>query len=131
MQQTILVTGSRAWQDPKVLGRALVGQVRRYPGPSFLVVGDADGADALALVTWLNRSNPHRGRYRKIEADWVNMGAAAGPYRNQQLVDYAAAQPGEKICLSFLVPSLPCRGTRNCMSKARYAGIPVKEHVQP
>jgi hypothetical protein len=50
-------------------------------------------------------------------ADW-SKGRKAGPERNQGMVDL-----GADICLAF--PLGESRGTRDCMRRARAAGIPV------
>lgn len=115
----ILVTGSRDWQDRETIGHALL-DVRDKPRPGVasrmvLVHGDCPtGADAIANE-WAQRwgwdVEPH-------PADWETHGKAAGPRRNQQMVDL-----GADICLAFPLPD--SRGTRHCMAAAGRAGIPV------
>lgn len=51
-------------------------------------------------------------------ADWGKHGKAAGPIRNQQMVDL-----GADVVLAF--PLGESRGTRHCMAAAEKAGIPV------
>lgn len=55
--------------------------------------------------------------------EWKRLGPRAGPLRNQRMVD---ALPKPVLCIAF--PG--GRGTADCVSRARAAGIPVIE-VQP
>jgi 3-keto-L-gulonate-6-phosphate decarboxylase len=79
-----------------------------------VVHGGAKGADTIAaeLAT---------GFGMKVEAhlaDWQAYHRAAGPLRNQKMVDL-----GADICLAFLMPD--SKGTADCISKAEKAGIPI------
>ena len=56
-------------------------------------------------------------------ADWSTHGRAAGPIRNQQMVDR-----GADICLAF--PTSSSIGTWDCVRRAKAAGIPVEIHKQ-
>lgn len=51
------------------------------------------------------------------DADWNEYGRAAGPIRNQEMVD-----AGADVCLAFPTGG---PGTRDCMRRARDAGIRV------
>lgn len=51
-------------------------------------------------------------------ADWAGLGKAAGPIRNQQMVD-----AGADACFAFPTPA--SRGTLDCMARAWVRGIPV------
>jgi len=79
-----------------------------------LVHGGAPGADYLAgevasALGWQVEVHP---------AHWGLYGKAAGPLRNQRMVDL-----GADICVAF--PIATSRGTYDCMKRARSAGIPV------
>lgn len=79
----------------------------------YLAVGDATGADALAAAYAERRAMP----FKVYSADWQTHGNAAGPIRNQQMLDEAGAEaviafPGSK-------------GTRNMCSLAEKAGVRV------
>lgn len=54
-------------------------------------------------------------------APWDTHGKAAGRIRNDWMVDYVRRQPGEKMCVAF--PDPDSRGTWDCVSQARKAGI--------
>lgn len=110
----ILVTGSRAWSDRArlewALGAALVFR------PIVIVHGACPtGADAMAAA-WARRAGVEVEAW---PADWSRHGRAAGPRRNQAMVN-----AGARHCLAFVLPS--SRGTEDCVRRAEAAGIPVK-----
>lgn len=122
----ILVTGSRDWDDWRIMGLALSEAAEDALGVS-VVHGGARGADAMAGAVatargWLTEV------YR---ADWDTYGRQAGFIRNQAMVDL-----GADICLAFVMPCLKCpqpqypphdsHGTADCMARTRRAGIPVR-----
>lgn len=97
------------------------------------------GADAIAKA-W---TESHRGPTLDLEEHRANWGEcrpscyhkprwrdgewycpAAGPYRNQEMVD-----AGADICLGF--PLGESHGTRDCMGRAREANIPVVDLSAP
>ena len=106
----ILITGSRyrpAIDVYKVLDR--------YKGSvNEIIVGDATGADEAAR-TWAVSNGVDLTVHR---ADWSAHGRAAGPMRNQEMVD-----SGADLCLAF--PMSGSRGTWDCVDRARKAGIVV------
>lgn len=124
----ILVTGSRQWMDSGVLASAICAAVpdrlitQADHGPRLdwsrvVIVHGAcpRGADYLAsrlARRWTMREEAH-------PADWAGYGRAAGPLRNQAMVD-----AGADICLAF--PLGASVGTRDCMRRAEAAGIPVR-----
>ena len=107
----ILVTGSRNWTDRAAIAQALLDL--RMEGPPVIVHGACPtGADAIAdeLATswgWEIERHP---------ADWDRHGKAAGPLRNQEMVD-----AGADVCVAF--PHGDSRGTRDCMKRATAAGL--------
>jgi hypothetical protein len=110
----LLVTGSRHWDDVDMVEEVLgIFRHRRLT----LVHGDAPGLDRIAATIWIGwgkKSWPHRAR-------WRLHGNAAGPIRNQEMVD----RGGFTACLAF--PLGVSRGTRDCMRRAEAAGISVFE----
>ncbi|SEC67707.1 Uncharacterised protein (plasmid) [Tsukamurella tyrosinosolvens] len=113
----ILITGSRFWSD-----RAAVETALRYVAAGLVpeavtVVHGAcpyGGADTIAgdiAARWGCAVDEH-------PADWDMFGKAAGPIRNQEMVDL-----GADVCLAF--PETGSRGTWDCVRRAENAGIPV------
>ena len=106
----MLVCGGRDFHDGAVMNRTLTTHLR--PG-DVVVHGGARGADALA--------GDVAGRIlgysvEVYPADWAKHGKAAGPIRNQQMLDTGID----------LVIALPGgRGTEDMIRRARNAGVPV------
>ena len=123
----VLITGSREFDERKIIAGALSQVARENPGRDLSVVhGAASGADTLAGD--VARSAPGR----LIEeahpvTDWKMPDGSknwrAGFDRNQRMVDL-----GADICLAFLKLGAKNNGTRHCMGIAGEAGIPVREH---
>ena len=117
----VLVTGSRSWAHEDAVTKALFNYWRSAGAPSdaVLVHGGAKGVDSIAATFWTESLGLKTEHY---QADWDNLGAAAGPVRNQAMVD-----SGADICLGFPVPHPLGRrsGTVDCMDRAAQAHIPV------
>lgn len=116
----ILVTGSRNWTDRDAIYMALATYTF-LPGTVIVHGACPTGADAIAgewareTIGFFEEAHP---------ADWSTHGKAAGPKRNQAMVDL-----GADICLAF--PLGDSRGTRDCMRRAEAAGIPVRSFEEP
>jgi hypothetical protein len=127
----ILVTGSRDWLDRNAVFMALSVQVVGVANP-VIVHGGATGADAIAaeyaarhprctpeehLAEWEKPCGTgcyHRPRFKNGKPYCP----LQGHFRNQKMVDL-----GADVCLAF--PLGESRGTRDCMKRAKRAGIPV------
>lgn len=139
----ILVTGSRGWTSAELVrgafARAWVHLGVTSVTRPLLVSGHASrGADRIAEMVW---DSAGRG-FEKVlfEADWPAYGRAAGPRRNQEMVDFVASQVQQKgseaLCVGFAafcvsrtcdrsaagVPHLS-HGTADCLARAARAGI--------
>lgn len=130
----ILVTGSRNWRDRSAIAAAISAWLESqgtsigaaFPIPTVVhgkqvtedrATGELHGADYLAhqvATNWGYGVEPH-------PAEWEKYGRKAGPIRNQLMVDL-----GADVCLAFPLGRSP--GTRDCMRRARAAGIPVIEY---
>lgn len=113
----ILITGSRDWSNretiAKALGVALV--TSKADGIPTLVLGACpSGADAIAEEVWEDWGL----QVERHPADWKRHGKAAGPIRNQQMVDL-----GADLCIAFRKDF--SRGTTHCANAATMAGIPT------
>ena len=116
----LLVTGSRDWWDWQYVWKTLDSQRKaafESPNEFVLVVGDCP----TGLDYWARRwANFNMASHEIFRADWITHGKAAGPIRNQAMVDSGADK-----CLAFILPGKPCKGTRDCAKRARDAGIPT------
>ncbi len=111
----IIVTGCRDWSNREAIVCATVFEALGNWSSVTVVVGDANGADALAADVAKQRGWLVERHY----ADWGNYGKAAGPKRNAAMV-----ASGADLCLAFWDGE--SRGTLNCISQCVAAGIPVR-----
>lgn len=114
MTRRVLITGSRDWSDVSTI-RALIDSL---PMDTVVIVGDANGADKIARVYADERGLVCGVFY----ADWANHGKAAGPMRNQRMID--KGRPTE----AHAFPLPDSRGTWDCVRRCETAGIPVTIH---
>lgn len=114
----ILVTGSRNW--PIALRGAITSALWHYahtPPPPLVVTGHSGNVDL-----WAEEMAPLLGMtVESHPADWSAHGRAAGPIRNQAMVD-----AGADICLAFILDD--SRGATDCAERAEAAGIDVVYH---
>lgn len=110
--ERILVTGGRSYDNQAMLFGALDMQAE-LSAIAYIIQGGADGADRLARLWCHSRMF----RYDNYPADWNKHGKAAGPIRNQQMID--EGQP----TMVFAFPG--GRGTADMVRRAKAAGIPV------
>lgn len=116
----LLVTGGRRYADRERL-YAELDRVHAERRIRTLVQGGASGADMLAIEWCAHRAV----KCQTFAASWSKLGRAAGPMRNQEMVD-EVSRIGSHIgalCLAFPGGS----GTADCIRRARSAGIRVVE----
>lgn len=117
----VIVTGSRAWADKSAVWDAL-NDVYKEHGPFVLVHGACStGADAMAHEWWLAATSLVQVRVDPFPANWKGRGKAAGPERNQRMIE-----AGADLVLAFPLPE--GSGTQMTMDLARKAGIEVREY---
>lgn len=135
----VAFTGWRAWEDAPFIRADIDGWLAREAlrgtreVPVTVRVGDcptgADliirdwlyGVDGIALVVYA--------------ADWTNLGKAAGPHRNRQMLegqsewDATAGKPAD-LLIGYPQPGIATpyknSGTWNCITQAHYRGIEVR-----
>ncbi len=118
----VIVTGSRHTTPRQdMIIRAALRETIGDPDPArpvVIVEGDCPygGADVTARM-WA-RERPYT-TFESHPAMWHRDGRAAGPLRNQRMVDAGAA-----LCLAFPAPD--SRGTWDCVRRARAAGIDTR-----
>lgn len=123
----ILVCGSRTWTNEKVIEREL----KKLPPGTIIVHGHCpSGADAIADKLAMKLGF----QIRRYPADWdgereaTGSPNAAGPKRNSRMIreehpdkDGVAFDMG----LAFTADLQRSRGTKDCVTRARKAGIKV------
>jgi len=120
----LLVTGGRAYANRTVLGNLL--DMLHWGFPELVIGCGYDpksekyqGADQLAFEWAKARKVPGRA----FPADWAGRGKAAGPERNQRMLE--RFRP-ERV-LAFPTPGAENRGTKDMMRRAIAAGVKVDE----
>lgn len=111
----ILVCGGRDFNDEITVFGALDGHV--IPSCDTIIQGGAPGADRLARE-WCHQK---RCRYENYPANWKAHGRAAGPIRNQQMID--EGRPDKVVAFPGGL------GTADMVRRARAAGIPVFQFI--
>lgn len=115
MPARVLVCGGRDYCDQSMVFGVL-DMLAEEQVINAVIQGDCPtGADKLARM-WAISRNHHLDRY---PADWSAHGRAAGPIRNQQMID--DGRP------TLIVAFKGGRGTEDMVRRARAAAIPVQE----
>lgn len=112
----VLACGGRNYDDWQTVYRVL-DEIHRERAITKLVHGAARGADQLAGA-WANRNGVFVARR---PADWNRHGRAAGVMRNQAMLDEFRGR------LALVVAFPGGRGTKDMVTRARYAGIRVRD----
>lgn len=109
----VLICGDRNWTDY----RAIRELVRSLPVGSTVIEGDARGADRMAGQA----AREFGVAVEVYPAQWDTHGRAAGPIRNQQMLD--EGKP-DAVCW-FHDKLSESKGTRDMVQRAQRAGIPT------
>lgn len=119
-QTRILVTGSRELnaESAPTIKAALVREIGTSDPATFTIVhGASKGADELA-----HKAARELGmRVQPFRADWQTHGNAAGPIRNQEMLDSGV----HKVIAFTNKPLEQSRDTQALVGRARNAGIPT------
>lgn len=118
--QTWLICGGRTYSDRQSFGTVMAEIVEdRHPDDLHVIHGGAGGADWLA-EQWAMQVFGAK-TITPYPADWDQHGRAAGPIRNQRMIDEGKPD---------LVIAFPGgRGTADMVRRARKAGVKVIEVV--
>jgi YspA, cpYpsA-related SLOG family len=100
----VAIVGSRYFNDYKLLKRFVL-QCVPLDQIEYVATGDATGADTLAIVFAKGNHIP----FDSLKAEWSKYGNAAGPIRNQKVVDkvdcviafWDGKSPGTKSTIKF------------------------------
>lgn len=112
----IIVAGTRTFSDYELLENKLNDFIselnQKYPDKQIVIItGAAKGADQLG--SFYARS--HNIPLKEFPADWHTYGRAAGPIRNQQMLDFAL----HEIPKLIVFWDGKSRGTKNMIDIAR------------
>lgn len=117
----LLITGSREWTDRKAIRDVLA----RFPAGTVLIHGACRGADKIAAGV----GNQLGFDVRPYPADWERFGNAAGPIRNQEMIDKECLDGDEiDICIAFHDDLENSKGTKDMIEKADNAGINTRRY---
>lgn len=117
VSKRLLVTGSRDWDDEAAVHGHLDRISSQHPDLE-IIEGGARGADTHARA-WAQKRGKKVTTY---QADWKTHGRAAGPKRNQRMLD--EGKP-ERV-LAFSRDLENSKGTKDMVRRARRAGLPVE-----
>ena len=115
----LLVTGSRNWKDRKAIRDVLM----RFSTGTILIHGDCHGADKMAAAIGQQLGFD----VRPYPADWDRYGNAAGPIRNQEIIDKENLIGDEiDLCIAFHDDLESSKGTKDMLERAAKAGISTR-----
>ena len=112
MNERVLVCGDREWTE-----KALIHRYLAYMHVEAIIEGEAKGADTLAKEV----ANELGIEVRPFPARWSQYGRAAGPIRNQQMLD----EGKPTLVLAFHNDIHNSKGTKDMIVRANKATIPV------
>lgn len=113
-QRRVLFTGARDWED----GESINAVVKTLTKDDLVIHGGAPGADTIAGKWAYTYTVP----VLVFHAEWEKYGNAAGPIRNQRMID--EGKPTE----AHAFPGPNSKGTWDMVRKLRAASIPVTVH---
>jgi len=114
----VLVCGDRHWTNKKAISLALQALYGLHPEGLHIIDGCAPGADTLAYQVRMEEG--YSGE--RYPADWARYGRAAGPKRNQRMLDEGTPD----LVLAFHPNLALSKGTADMVRRAKAAGIPVE-----
>lgn len=128
MKQRILVCGSRNYGQEKFeywIIRTILDELLRHwrdhnSDKMTLIEGGGKGADSVAF-DWA-RDEYLRVDHLSFPADWDTYGKAAGPIRNQQMLDEGRPD----LVLAFTSNLKESKGTKDMVTRAAKAGVEVR-----
>ena len=110
----VLVCGDRNWTNRQRIGVRLSSLL---PNEDVIIHGGCRGADKLAGQAAKALGFP----VEVYPAEWTRHGRAAGPIRNQQMLD-----TGIDLLLAFHPDLVTSKGTRDMVMRADKAGVTVE-----
>lgn len=128
MKQRILVCGSRTYGEERFeywIIRTILDELLRHwrdhnSEKMVIIEGGAKGADSVAF-DWA-RDEHLRVEHLSFPADWDTHGKAAGPIRNQRMLDEGKPD----VVLAFSSNLKDFKGTKDMIARAIKAGVEVR-----
>jgi hypothetical protein len=112
----VLVAGSRGWTSAQAIWNVLDELAAQ--GPITVIEGGARGADRAAADWAVGRGM----ELLEFPADWTTHGKAAGPIRNQQMLEEGRPD----LVVAFADDLGASRGTKDMVTRAHRAGVPAR-----
>ncbi len=116
----VLICGSRNWTDKRRIGRYLdtLMDEEGYEASHITIIhGACKGADYHAGMEAKGRGM----NVLEFPAKWSSLGLAAGPKRNQQMLD--EGKPDRIVAFHENITS--SKGTKDMVTRSEIAGLPV------
>lgn len=110
----VLICGDRNWNNFNIIEDLIL----TLPKNTEIIEGDCRGADKIS--GYLGRK--HGYTVIPVPADWNKYGLAAGPIRNQKMLD----EYKPKLVVAFHNNIEKSKGTKDMVKRAKKSGIPVK-----
>lgn len=108
----ILICGDRYWNNFKIIDKVLAN----LPVDCMIIHGDCRGADKISGYL----ANKRGMAVFPYKADWYKHGKAAGPIRNQEMLDFF--EP--KMVIAFHSNIVNSKGTKDMLNRAHKCGLP-------
>lgn len=120
-RRRVLVCGDRLWQDAEMIQTVLRAFLRPEDALT-LINGRAGGADNIAHQWACSLENLGLKVVPEgYPADWDKYHKAAGPIRNQQMLDEGKPD----LVIAFHDDLAKSKGTKDMVTRAKKAGVPV------
>jgi hypothetical protein len=115
----VLITGDREWTDVNTI----INEFKQFPSDTIIIHGGCMGADLLCAAV----AKSLGFTVREYKAEWDKYGKAAGPIRNQHMIDieHTLEEP-ICLCLAFHNSIKSSHGTKDMMKRAKKTKIPTQ-----
>ena len=114
----VLISGDRNWDDPKPIAYIMQEIVTSYIGEVTFVHGLARGADTMCDVI----AKLYNYNVEGYPADWTKHGKAAGPIRNQEMLDTIDPE-SEDMVIGFHKDIENSKGTKDMLKRSKKKGV--------
>jgi uncharacterized phage-like protein YoqJ len=113
----LLIAGSRSFEDRDLFNRVTEEIIDGDERFTVIVEGGAAGADTMAR----EYAEAHDMKYEEFKPDWKQYGRAAGPKRNDKMIQFIKERNG--TALYFWDEE--SKGTKQCIDSAKRKDIEI------